>query len=202
MMNSYIEVILKEDKNGIGGSLMTTASFKLDNIQAPFYNIAVKIDTGCSVSTVPLLKFQALENLCKRLKHDDINNNVHSLTSYGVETGGFKHTQPVSYDDKMKCSALKFKHSIDGIVIGGVKVEHNFIYVNYNRKGNILIGMDILSKLDIHIAKSKILNKTIMLACPKESLNDKYFKALNEHFGIGDDILTAEIYDDKYNLEE
>ena len=41
-----------------------------------------------------------------------------------------------------------------------------------------------------------------MLACPKESLNDKYFKALNEHFGIGDDILTAEIYDDKYNLEE
>lgn len=48
---------------------MTTASFKLDNIQAPFSNVLVKIDTGCSISTISLARFQALKGkkeLCFR----------------------------------------------------------------------------------------------------------------------------------------
>lgn len=56
--------------------------------------------------------------------------------------------------------------------------------MSYDRTGNILIGMDILSKMDIHIGKSKITNKTIMLACPYEMINNEYYKALNEHFGL------------------
>ena len=50
--------------------------------------------------------------------------------------------------------------------------------------GNILIGMDILSQMDIHIGKSKTLGKTVFLACPYASMNTDYLHALNEHFNL------------------
>lgn len=56
--------------------------------------------------------------------------------------------------------------------------------VSYGRTGNILIGMDVLSQMDIHIGKSKILEKTVFIACPYDSLNQEYLEALNQHFDI------------------
>ena len=53
--------------------------------------------------------------------------------------------------------------------------------------------MDLLSEMDIHIGTSKILNKVILLACPKDRLNKEYYRALNDHFSLGDDILAASI---------
>ena len=96
MMNKYIAIEMSPTPVGIGGSFMTTASFKLDNIQAPFSNVLVKIDTGCSISTIPLARFQALQGFCDFLKAADIEENVHYEISYGVETGGEKHKKAVS----------------------------------------------------------------------------------------------------------
>lgn len=56
--------------------------------------------------------------------------------------------------------------------------------VSYDRTGNILIGMDVLSQMDIHIGKSKILGKTVLIACPYEGMNQEYLKALSQHFDI------------------
>lgn len=191
MTNKYIKIIMTPSRNNIGGSFTTFASFKLDNIDPYFSNIEVKIDTGCSISTIPLAKFNTLNKLCNNLKHQDIKNNVPWLISYGVETSGEKHFQPETLDEKMNCPALKFRHKISDLKIAGVPVEHKFIYVNYNRKGNILIGMDILSTMDIHIGTVNT-GETVFLACPKDQLNDEYFRELNRLFGIGDSIITAE----------
>ncbi len=65
-----------------------------------------------------------------------------------------------------------------------VCIENDFVNISYDRTGNILIGMDILSKLDIHIGKSKILEKTIFLACPNNSINQVYLNALKQHFEL------------------
>ena len=65
-----------------------------------------------------------------------------------------------------------------------VCIENDFVNISYDRIGNILIGMDILSKLDIHIGKSKILEKTIFLACPNNSINQVYLNALKQHFEL------------------
>ncbi|MCM1193243.1 MAG: hypothetical protein NC389_12545 [Acetatifactor muris] len=54
MMNKYIEIEMRPTACGIGGSFSAEASFCLDTFQAPFYDIEVKIDTGCSISTIPL----------------------------------------------------------------------------------------------------------------------------------------------------
>ena len=45
MTNKFIAIEMFPTKIGIGGSFMTTASFKLDNVPAPFGNVPVKIDS-------------------------------------------------------------------------------------------------------------------------------------------------------------
>ena len=79
---------------------------------------------------------------------------------------------------------MKFEHVVSNFNIAGVKVNTSKICLNYNRNGNILIGMDILKDWDIHIGTIET-GETIMLACPKENLNEEYYRALQEYFGIG-----------------
>lgn len=43
---------------------------------------------------------------------------------------------------------------------------------------------EIRAQMDIHIGKSKILGKTVFIACPYENMNQEYHEALNQHFDI------------------
>lgn len=178
---------MKPSKNRIGGSFTVTASFKLDNIKTPFHNIKVKIDTGCSISVLPLDKFPMSKNLLSNLKSNDINNGVDSIISYGVETGGKKHTIPKTYCDKMACTAIKFKHAVSNFEIEGVEINSQYLYVNYDRSGNTLIGMDILKDWDIHIGTIDS-GETIFLGCPKDQVNDEYLQELENTFHISSKI--------------
>lgn len=65
----------------------------------------------------------------------------------------------------------------------GVKISADKICLNYDRKGNILIGMDILKDWDIHIGVSKETGKSLFLACPVENKCKEYVDALKLHFG-------------------
>lgn len=47
-MSNYIQIEMKPSKYGDGGALYAKANIKSDNINAPFRNKVVKIDTGCS----------------------------------------------------------------------------------------------------------------------------------------------------------
>lgn len=183
MMNNYIEIKMAPTKYNVGGHFMARADFMLDNIEVPFNNIPVKIDTGCSISTIPLRKLRVSERMCKELKKTDIEDDVTNYLSYGVETGGEKHEVPFTFSQKLECPALKFVHNIAEFTIAGVKLENTHICVNYDRSGNILIGMDILKDWDIHIGTVNS-GETIFLACPKAQLNDEYYSELNRLFGL------------------
>lgn len=87
MTNKYIEVEMAPTACGIGGSFSVEASFRLDNFKAPFYDIGVKIDTGCSISTIPLKRLKVSDTLCQILKKADIVNDVPYFLSYGIESG-------------------------------------------------------------------------------------------------------------------
>lgn len=180
----YIKVEMMPTASGVGGSFTTEAGFQLDNFQAPFYDIGDKIDTGCSISTIPLKRLNVSETLCRILKKQDISSDIPYYLSYGVESGGIKHSVPVTEIEKMNCSAMKFEHEIRDFTIGGMRIPCDKICLNYDRRGNILIGMDILAKLDIHMGISKATGKNILLACPLESISQGYLEALAEHFGI------------------
>lgn len=58
---------------------------------------------------------------------------------------------------------MKFEHGVSDFMIGGVKISADKICLNYDRKGNILIGMDILKDWDIHIGVSKETGKSLFL---------------------------------------
>ena len=57
---------------------------------------SAKIDTGCSISTIPVKKLKVSDRICRSLKEEDINNNVISVRSYGIETGGVFHPEPIT----------------------------------------------------------------------------------------------------------
>ena len=186
-MSKFIKAVMKPSKNGIGGSFTVIASFKLDNINTPFKNVKVKIDTGCGISVLPLDQFPISKNLLSNLKSNDINNGVESIISYGVETGGKKHTIPRTYSDKMVCTALKFKHAVSDFKIENVNINSKYLHVNYDRSGNTLIGMDILKDWDIHIGTIDS-GETLFLGCPKDQINDEYLQELENTFHLSSDI--------------
>lgn len=84
----------------------------------------------------------------------------------------------------MELQSITFQRRNFEIDFGGVCINKDFVKVSYDRTGNILIGMDVLSQMDIHIGRSKILGKTVFIACPYESMNQEYLEALSRHFDI------------------
>lgn len=183
MMNDYLEIPLIPSGNG-GGSFSCKANFKIDNINSFFQNVDVKIDTGCSVSTIPVRRLNVSESICNQLKHDDIDNNVNSILSYGVETGGLSHKIPKTNRQKMKCSALKFEHALEYMNLDGVDIHASNIYLNYNRSGNILIGMDIIVLMISHIDISMLTGALTLLCCPRDNINNSFLEAMKTHFGF------------------
>lgn len=182
-MSKFLEVELTQNQYG-GGSFNCKAGFRLDNLASSFQNIDVKIDTGCSISTIPVKKLKVSDRICRSLKEADINNNVISVRSYGIETGGVFHPEPITKRQKMRCEALKFQHTISDMKINGVDIPVSYIFLNYNRSGNILIGMDILSLMINHIDVSRKTGVLTLLCCPRESADADFYLAMREHFGL------------------
>lgn len=183
MMNKYLELELIPSSHG-GGHFSCSACFKLDNLKTSFKDIEVKIDTGCSLSTIPVKKLQVSDSICKLLKINDIDAAVAYVLSYGVETGGESHPSPITRQDKIDCKAMKFLHSITGFTLNNVQIPTQQIYLNYNRSGNILIGMDILQTMISHWDISRKTGKLTLLSCPRETADDEFYNAMKEHFGL------------------
>ena len=77
----------------------------------------------------------------------------------------------------------EFRHAIKNFHIAGMPVQQDTIYVNYDRKGNILIGMDILQNWNIHIGTSKVTGKNMFLACSENCVCQEFLEALEVNFG-------------------
>lgn len=99
------------------------------------------------------------------MKETDIIKDTPYYLSYGIESGGLKHKMPITDADKMDCPAMKFEHGISNFTIEGIKIPADKICLNYDRRGNILIGMDILKDWDIHMGISKLTGKNIFRSC-------------------------------------
>ncbi|MCI9109944.1 MAG: hypothetical protein HFI00_17570 [Lachnospiraceae bacterium] len=74
----------------------------------------------------------------------------------------------------MDLKSITFQHGNFEIDFGGVCINKDHVKVSYDRTDNILIGMDVLSQMDIHIGKSKVLGKTVFIACPYKRMNQEY----------------------------
>lgn len=217
MIDKYIKTKLT-DKNEFR---LDNSEFKLFNMN--FFEVDFKIDTGCSYTTIPILRLGIREKDAVKYKKEDVQvlvskikermNKGYSLKDaimseklksfrigYGIERGGQKNTLPdfLNCQSLIDFEAISFKHHISNFILGNkndnlrYEIGDTDVFINYNRKGNILLGMEIMKNWDIHIGNTA--NKeTVFLACPERSLNDKYFIELNRLFETGNQILTSEM---------
>lgn len=162
-----------------------------------------KIDTGCMQTSIPMKKLLIGNEDTKnqkslKLKQHDIDNRVEYNRSYGVSDTNTtrKHDEYlISTGNIIDCTSIKFKHKADIFEISNFDLGTPIIGVNYDRTGNILIGMDIMKDWDIHIGKDVNTEETLFIACPYNKINNDYLLALERHFNVGSSINSAILRD-------
>lgn len=184
MKNDYILLELSQYNEIRADVNMTIKSLDITAIE----DINVKIDTGCPYTSIPILKLGISNIRAQQMKQKDCaDGRIRKEISFGVNDTKKKRDadkEKFRNGQYMELKSITFQHGGFEIDFGGIHIEKDFVKVSYDRTGNILIGMDILSKMDIHIGRSKLLRKTVFLACPNDRINQEYLSALNRHFGL------------------
>lgn len=184
MRNKYILLAMNQ-RNEIRADVnMAIKSMEFIKIE----NMNVKIDTGCPYTSIPILRFGISGTKAQQLKQRDCKDDrIKKEISFGVNDTKEKRDadkEKFRAGKYMELKSITFQHGDFEIDFGGVCISKDYVKVSYDRTGNILIGMDVLSQMDIHIGKSKVLEKTVFLACPYANMNQEYFEALSRHFDI------------------
>lgn len=152
-----------------------------------FSKVNVKIDKGCPRTSFPLLKFGISDYEAYRFKARDCGDSgVPKSIPFGVND-----TKQKRIEDKrkfrakiyMELNSISFRHIAENFAINDVRISDVDVLVSYDRTGNILIGMDILKRLETHIGVSKT-GETVLLACPRENLTDEYWAKLADLFCV------------------
>ena len=181
MKNKYILLEMNHRNEIRADANMAIKSMELTKIE----NINVKIDTGCPYTSIPILRFGISSARAQQMKQRDCDDDrIRKEISFGVNDPKEKRdADKEKFKDRkyMELQSITFQHRNFEIDFGGVCINKDFVKVSYDRTGNILIGMDVLSQMDIHIGKSKILGKTVFIACPYKRMNQEYLEALSRH---------------------
>jgi hypothetical protein len=154
-----------------------------------YSKVDVKIDTGCGHSSFPAMKLGLSAKAAYAMKaHDCADDTVQKSISFGVNDSALSRSE----DKKkfrngmyMDLASITFKHHLDTLTLDGYDIGDCDIRISYDRTGNILIGMDILKKLDIHIG-TITSGDTVLLACANNHLTDGFRRELNSLFDVRD----------------
>lgn len=184
MKNNYILLELNRNNEIRADVNLTIKSLGIMSVE----DISIKIDTGCPYTSIPVLKLGISNMKVQQMKREDsADDGIRKEISFGVnDTKEKREADKEKFRNRqyMALKSITFQHGGFDIDFGGVHIEKDYVRVSYDRTGNILIGMDILSEMDVHIGKSRLLGKTVFLACPNASINQEYRDALKRHFGL------------------
>jgi hypothetical protein len=161
------------------------------SVQGINITVQCKIDTGCMKTCIPIKRLNVSDATAMKLKEDAIRSGITYNRTYGVsDTQVNKDADAllIKQGRLAECTSLRFMQHAEKFEIAGYDFGQIDVGVNYDRTGNILIGMDILSQMDIHIGKSRIANETVLLACSYDNINAEYLSALERHFALGTNI--------------
>lgn len=186
-MNDYMDIELNS-KN----EFRCEGSFEL--FGAVLDKLNFKIDTGCPLTTIPLLRTPLSHSVIEVNKQKDYGDTlVKKQISFGVNDSLLKRKTDKEkfkqglYDQLDSVTCTK---KVNNFIIAGCGFGNMDIKVSYTRTGNMLIGMDVLQKCDIHIARASD-NKIHLLACPGHKINDAYLLKLEEFYKTGTIINSA-----------
>ncbi len=148
----------------------------------------IKIDTGAYGTLIPLKTLGWQESEIDGLTDTILSKDINSVTILrGVESNNTETPNEIRkwpLEKIKQYKGLVLQTNVEKMNIGGLEFNNSKVRVTTSLEGNILLGMDILSQMDIHIGQSKITECTTLLACPYCSINEEYLVALEEHFNI------------------
>ncbi len=148
----------------------------------------IKIDTGAYGTLIPLKTLGWQESEIDGLTDTILSKDINSVTILrGVESNNTETPNEIRkwpLEKIKQYKGLVLQTDVEKMNIGGLEFNNSKVRVTTSSEGNILLGMDILSQMDIHIGQSKITECTTLLACPYCSINEEYLVALEEHFNI------------------
>lgn len=135
----------------------------------------IKIDTGAHHTLIPLKTLGWAESEIDKIADIVISENIKNVSIiHGVENNNTENIQEIRrlpLEEIKKYKGLLLKAVAERMNIGGLDFNESRIGITTSTEGNILLGMDILSQMDIHIGKSKVTGCITLLACPYCSIN-------------------------------
>lgn len=151
----------------------------------------MKIDTGAGGSLFPLrtLQFANSLRLSEEEKRDFYGDLKKGFLKQGLKPG-FLHGVERTDEDKTAISIydrkdLTFRTNINSLVVENYSISDvENIRITCDTTGNVLLGMDILSKFDFHCGVSRLIGRYIFVGCLRDKINPAYLMALKEHFGM------------------
>ena len=188
-MTDFLEIELTK-------SLEFRCNFKSDiygiHGESTFYpsirQSGIKIDTGAHGILIPLRTLCWTDAQIQNILDDVVKHSRKSLSVInGVESvNSISSSQLRSESENFIKSYKGVAISIlaDRIVVGDLEFKDVPVRVTPHTTGNILLGMDVIKKMDNHIGTSRITGETTLLACPEDAISNDYLLALDKHFGI------------------
>ncbi len=188
-MTDFLEITLTK-------SLEFRCDFKSDiygiHGESTFYpsirQSGIKIDTGAHGILIPLRTLCWTDAQIQKLLDDAVKHSRKSLSVInGVEstntiTSNQLRNESESFIKSYKGVAISIL--ADKIVVGNLEFNDIPVRVTPHTTGNILLGMDVIKKMDNHIGTSRFSGETVLLACPENAISKDYLGALDRHFGI------------------
>lgn len=167
------------------------------NLKAKFENtvdedidIDVIIDTGCTHSHISVDLFIMFFSDEKRINEKDIwIKKRPTYVGMGVESMNQVIDNTVHKDNPR----VMIQHRLYDVKLNDIEIGNRYMGISYDTHLVALLGMEFIKDLDLHIGISNKTGKCTLIACPKNKLNDDYYRALDEHFNLGTKLLTATI---------
>ena len=187
MRNKFIKIILNNKNEFRTNMKISIPSINIRELE----DVDVKIDTGCPYTSIPVRKLGISPEEAQKIKLREAGDEtIIKEISFGVNDDAEKRKNDRKLFREKKYEQLKsvtFRHADVKLSIAGIDINTKEIKLSYDRTGNILIGMDILKGWDIHIGTIET-GETIMLACPKDNMNQEYLSERNKLFGISNSL--------------
>ena len=121
-----------------------------------------KIDTGCTTTLISADSIFPSHKALEKARDADIEyylkNGIPFKLGRGVDSASVI-AQPNDYDQAKNHRNLRFAKRITNVAIDGCLVGDFNINTNYAIQSKKLIGMDMISTLDMHIAEKHIADK-------------------------------------------
>lgn len=146
------------------------------NFKGNFLSSRIKIDTGCTLTSI------ALGDILKRdILNRYILDDYHSFLKCGYPKAVYsigvndrdvtrKGIFDYSDDEILKRNDVGFAYTVTNLTVGGISFGKSKVKIMYNRKGSSLLGMNILRNYNSRVIR---LDNKCYFILNKDCLSDK-----------------------------